>query len=104
MRRISILFATTAIVSPQLRGCAKNDSLTITEKKTGDKPSIAETKAIAEEAYIYGLPIVMNYAVMYQYAVDRNSGQFQAPFNHIFNERAAERHRVSEIRTVEMKH
>ncbi len=28
----------------------------------------------------------MNYAVMYAYAVDRDSGQFQAPFNHIFNE------------------
>ncbi|VVQ38400.1 hypothetical protein PS943_05843 [Pseudomonas fluorescens] len=41
----------------------------------------AETKAIAEEGYIYGLPIVMNYAVMYDYAVDKNSSQFKAPFN-----------------------
>jgi len=46
----------------------------------------AETKAIAEEGFIYGLPIVMNYAVMYEYAVDRNSGQFKAPFNQINNE------------------
>jgi hypothetical protein len=43
-------------------------------------------KAIAEEGFIYGLPIVMNYAVMYEYAVDKNSGQFKAPFNQIFNE------------------
>jgi len=43
----------------------------------------AETKVIAEEGFIYGLPIVMNYAVMYEYAVDRNSGQFKAPFNQI---------------------
>lgn len=28
----------------------------------------------------------MNYAVMYEYAVDRNSGQFKAPFNQINNE------------------
>jgi hypothetical protein len=28
----------------------------------------------------------MNYAVMYEYAVDRNSGQFHAPFNQILNE------------------
>src|SRR5580692_11613840 len=49
-------------------------------------PSVAETKAIAEEGFIYGLPIVMNYAVMYEYAVDRNSGQFKAPFNEINNE------------------
>src|SRR5213592_4011535 len=45
-----------------------------------------ETKAIAEEGFIYGLPIVMNYAVMYEYSVDRNSGQFKAPFNQITNE------------------
>ncbi len=48
--------------------------------------SVDETRAIAEEGYIYGLPIVMNYAVMYDYAVDRNSGQFKAPFNQIHNE------------------
>ncbi len=46
----------------------------------------AETRAIAEEGFIYGLPIVMNYAVMYEYAVDRDSGQFKAPFNQIKNE------------------
>jgi hypothetical protein len=46
----------------------------------------AETRAIAEETFIYGLPIVMNYAVMYEYAVDRDSGQFKAPFNEIKNE------------------
>jgi hypothetical protein len=46
----------------------------------------AETRAIVEEGYIYGLPIVMNYAVMYEYAVDRDSGQFKAPFNQINNE------------------
>src|SRR5947207_9228180 len=46
----------------------------------------AETKSIAEEGFIYGLPIVMNYAVMYEYAVDKNSGQYKAPFNQINNE------------------
>ncbi|MCU1249668.1 MAG: hypothetical protein JWQ49_2697 [Edaphobacter sp.] len=37
-------------------------------------PGVEETKAIAQEGFLYGLPIVMNYAVMYEYAVDRNSG------------------------------
>lgn len=46
----------------------------------------AEMKVLAEEAYIYGLPIVMNYAVMYDYCVDKNSGQYKAPFNQIKNE------------------
>jgi hypothetical protein len=52
----------------------------------GAIPGIEETKAIAEEGLVYGLPIVMNYAVMYEYAVDKNSGQFKAPFNQINNE------------------
>ena len=57
------------------------------ERKAGvAAPGIEETKAIAEEGFIYGLPIVMNYAVMYEYSVDKTSGQFKAPFNHIFNE------------------
>jgi hypothetical protein len=63
-----------------------NDSISRAEKMDATKPGIAETKAIAEEGFIYGLPIVMNYAVMYEYAVDRNSGQFKAPFNQIKNE------------------
>ncbi len=48
-------------------------------------PDIREAKAIAEEGFIYGLPIVMNYAVMYEFVIDRSSNQFKAPFNHIFN-------------------
>ena len=28
----------------------------------------------------------MNYAVMYEYAVDSGSGQFKAPFNQIYSE------------------
>jgi hypothetical protein len=57
------------------------------EKSVGiTAPGIIETRAIAEEGFIYGLPIVMNYAVMYEYAVDRTSGQFKAPFNQIRNE------------------
>ncbi|MBX3732353.1 MAG: DUF1254 domain-containing protein [Verrucomicrobiae bacterium] len=52
----------------------------------GAAPGLAETQVIAEAGFIYGLPIVMNYAVMYAYSVDRNSGQFKAPFNQILNE------------------
>ena len=72
-------------------GCSnKNDAITQAEKKDAAQgvpaPSIEETKAIAEEGFIYGLPIVMNYAVQYAFAVDRSSGQFKAPFNQIHNE------------------
>lgn len=40
---------------------------------------------IAEAGFVFGLPIVMNYAIMYQFAIDRESGQFKAPFNQIAN-------------------
>ncbi|MFS6826872.1 DUF1254 domain-containing protein [Cyanobium sp. ATX-6F1] len=49
-------------------------------------PGIAEVKTIAQEGFIYGLPIVMNYAVMNEYILNKNSGQWKAPFNQIFNE------------------
>jgi hypothetical protein len=80
-----------ALALTLLTGCStKNDAISVAEqadKKPGNPvPGIEETKAIAEEGFIYGLPIVMNYVVMYEYAVDRNSGQFKAPFNHILNE------------------
>jgi len=76
-----------AIAATLIVGCAtKKDTIYQAEKTEKAKPGIAETKAIAEEGFIYGLPIVMNYAVMYEYAVDRTSGQFKAPFNQIRNE------------------
>ena len=65
---------------------ASGDAISDAEKAERHRPGIEETKRIAEEGFIYGLPIVMNYAVMYEYAVDRNSGQFKAPFNQIKNE------------------
>lgn len=74
-----------------LSGCEPSHDPMSTAAKTEEKagitaPGIAETKAIAEEGFIYGLPIVMNYAVMYDFVVDKNSGQFKAPFNQINNE------------------
>jgi hypothetical protein len=90
MRGPKRIFLSAALISVianiiSLTGCSsKNDAISQAEK-TG-RPSIEETKAIAEEGFIYGLPIVMNYAVMNEYAVDRNSGQYKAPFNQINNE------------------
>jgi hypothetical protein len=80
-----------AIALVALGGCGKAaDPVTQAAKKDAaagvPAPGIAEVKAIAEEGFIYGLPIVMNYAVMYEYIVDKNSGQWKAPFNQIHNE------------------
>lgn len=51
-----------------------------------DRPGFLKAKDIAEAGFIFGLPIVMNYGVMYEYAVDRNSSQFKAPFNSLKSE------------------
>jgi hypothetical protein len=83
---LSLVFC-GALAASSLLGCGKkDDTISQAEKKDKDKPSIAEIKAIAEEGFIYGLPIVMNYAVMYDYVIDKNSGQWKASFNEIFNE------------------
>jgi hypothetical protein len=81
---MALVCAAAAIM---MAGCAtKKDTISRAEKNEKDRPSIAETKAIAEEGFIYGLPIVMNYAVMYEYCVDKNSGQYKGHFNTIVNE------------------
>ena len=80
-----------ALSAVLLAGCGKQDD-PVTQAAKKDvasgfpAPSIAEVTKIAEEGFIYGLPIVMNYGVMYEYIIDKNSGQFKAPFNQIFNE------------------
>jgi hypothetical protein len=61
-------------------------SIPVNAQPATDRPGFFKAKDIAEAGFICGLPIVMNYGVMYEYAVDRNSGQFKAPFNQIKNE------------------
>lgn len=81
---INILYAVIALLFCSCS--AKNDPISQAERAEQKIPSFEEIKSIAEQGFIYGLPIVMNYAVMYEYAVDKNSDQFKAPFNHILNE------------------
>jgi len=83
--------ALCAAMAVLLAGCSKKGDpiaqAVQADKSTGvAAPGIVETKAIAEEAFIYGLPIVMNYAVMNEFVVDKNSGQYKAPFNTVSNE------------------
>jgi hypothetical protein len=86
-RSAVLLFCAAVLAS----GCGRtDDSIAKAERSASaagvPAPGIAETKAIAEEAFIYGLPIVMNYAVMNEFVVDKNSGQYKGPFNAIHNE------------------
>jgi hypothetical protein len=65
---------------------AANKSAPVLAQASTNRPGFFTARDIAEAGFIYGLPIVMNYGVMYEYAIDRNSGQFKAPFNQIYNE------------------
>lgn len=72
-------------------GCGKKDdpiviAETVDRSSGVEAPDIAEIRTIAEEGFIYGLPIVMNYAVMNEFALDKNSGQYKGPFNSIWND------------------
>ncbi|QDV25230.1 DUF1254 domain-containing protein [Aureliella helgolandensis] len=79
------------IAAIPLTACAQQDAPTgkpieANPTSTVEAPMIEETAAIAEEAFIYGLPLVMNYAVMNEFCVDKDSGQYKAPFNEMHNE------------------
>ena len=47
--------------------------------------NLAEARAIAKEAYIYGFPVVDSYRIQYAYFVDRENPEFKAPWNQIRN-------------------
>ncbi|MGB8886303.1 MAG: hypothetical protein WCC87_06235 [Candidatus Korobacteraceae bacterium] len=55
-------------------------------EKTGPVREAVSQRDTYQEAYVYGFPMLMNYGVMYEYFVDKNSGQYKAPFNQIYNE------------------
>jgi len=50
------------------------------------RPGIIGAAETAEAAFIFGLPIVMNYAVMYDFVIDTKNSQYKAPFNTIWND------------------
>ncbi|KQQ13510.1 cell envelope protein [Methylobacterium sp. Leaf122] len=82
------IFATGAAAMPFLGASmpyARAQSTAQIAQSKAEWPDLEEAKNIAEEGFIYGLPLVMIYAVMQEFAVDKNSGQFKAPFNEIRN-------------------
>src|ERR1700752_3229599 len=54
-----------AIAATLYSARAADDSISQAEKSAKDHLSFGRTRAIAEEGFIYGLPLVMNYAVNY---------------------------------------
>ena len=64
-------------------GCEKNqDSITPAKAKEVTL-SGEDAQQIAKEAYIYGLPMVLNYKTMNMYVVDKNSPEYKGEFNYL---------------------
>lgn len=70
------------LTATQLVGCSGQE---VADTPGEVKSSNLDTKTVAEEAFIYGFPMVMNYGVMYEYFIDESSGQYKCPFNQIYN-------------------
>jgi hypothetical protein len=60
--------------------------LALSAASAQNAPNVKETSATAEEAYLYGFPMIVGYEVLYKFFIDRDSGQFKAPINQIGNE------------------
>lgn len=91
IRSSHLRWAVVLVFAALLAGCSRKEDGPINQVAKKDAvasvpaPEIAEVRSIAEEAYIYGFPIIANYKTMYEFAVDKSSSQFKAPFNQIFN-------------------
>src|SRR5215510_5363896 len=72
MRPLRLLLAALVLIAP-LAASAE------------EKLAPGEAERIAEEAFVYGLPLVMNYAVMNEYFVDSTKPEYKAPFNQLYN-------------------
>ncbi|MEA4855334.1 MAG: DUF1254 domain-containing protein [Solidesulfovibrio sp.] len=84
---IQVLLLVCCLATLLLAGCARRgDVIGQAAAKEKNAPDLAAVRAIAEEGFIYGLPIVMNYAVVYENAVDRTSGQYKGPIGTLYNE------------------
>ncbi|MGI1660871.1 DUF1254 domain-containing protein [Palleronia sp. KMU-117] len=49
-------------------------------------PSTDQITSIAEEAFVYGFPMVMAYGIMYEYAIDEGGKQYKGAFNQLISE------------------
>jgi hypothetical protein len=79
--RLLVVFVVGALL---IVGCNnKNDA--VSKAESADKvngvavPSMVDTKSIAEEGFIYGLPLVMYYTSSYELFEDPTSSQYKAP-------------------------
>jgi len=89
-RNVTLSLALSAVLILIAVGCNKNDAISQAGKHDAINgvpvPSIEETKAIAKDGFIFGLPIVMYYTSGYELFIDPTSSQYKAPLGQLFNE------------------
>ena len=61
------------------------DLLGATPGRAQEKLAKGDATPIAAEAFVYGVPLVMNYTVMNEYFIDKSSKEYKCPFNQIYN-------------------
>ena len=80
-------FLALVLVAVLVPACnRKADSVSQAEATVKDKPRALQAKAIAEEAYVYGFPMIAAYKALYQFNVDTTNSQYKGPFNTIWND------------------
>lgn len=83
MKRLQLVLLTTAMVV--MVACAKPEVPTTASNSTTGAVTLAEARAIAKDAYIYGYPMVDSYRVQYEYFVDTGGPAYKGPWNHLVN-------------------
>ena len=71
-----------------LSGCSKDEPAPTTDAGSGSKVDataveLTDAHSIAQRAFVFGFPIVMNYKTMYSYAADKKIPDFKGPFNEV---------------------
>ncbi len=87
LKIISILLVVCALI-----GCKKKNDA-VGQAASADKaaavaiPGVEEVARIAEDGFVYGLPLVMCYTAAYEFWVDKTSSQYKSPMGQLVNER-----------------
>jgi hypothetical protein len=80
MNILTYIFAGVFTVVPLTMQSASAVELSDSETS---RLSPTEVKSIANEAYVYGFPVVVNYKTMWNYALDKGNPEYKGPFNQV---------------------
>jgi hypothetical protein len=79
------LMLTALLVQAALLSACSSTSTSGDAGAGAPSAQVAQTRAIAKEAYLFGTPMVAMYGTMYAFSVDKTNPQYKGPFNSILN-------------------